>query len=123
MENYVKRERSDNTVRIDTPLGHHIWVTRDPERNHLMVHTSICLAGHMYFVDDLNELPYVTVNRVTNHEKSEAGGALSTVDLITLSENAMQMIVVDLPDIYEREFHEQRIVELDARELPPPPNR
>ncbi len=108
---YETKVRSDNTVRITTPKGHHIWLTRDMERNKILVHTSIRLAGHMHFVDDLNELPYVTVTRVMNHDRNEAAGALSTVTLTPLSDNALAMLVDDLAEIYESEFHEQLLMD------------
>jgi len=111
--NYISKTRSDKTVRIDTPQGHRIWVTRDQESGHILVHTSVRLAGHMMLVDEVNELRYLTVTRVTNHEVGEAGGALSTIDCLPLSDNALQMLVADLPELYETEFHEQLLQDME----------
>ena len=112
MSNYTKTRRTDNTVRIDTPLGHRLWLERlydDTER--IQLHTSICLAGHMHFVDDINELPYVIVTAVKNHEKELSPDVRSTVEMTACTDRALTCLVEDLPALFEQEFHEQLLQE------------
>ena len=116
MSKYTKTQRTDNTVRIDTPQGHRIWLERLFDDNeHLQLHTSISLAGHMHFVDDINELPYVTVTAVKNHDKELSPDIRSTVQMTAHTDRALSCLVEDLTDIYENEFHEQQLVELSEK--------
>ena len=116
MNNYTKTRRTDNTVRIDTPQGHRLWLEclfGDDRR--IRLHSSVSLAGHMHFVDDINELPYVTVTAVKNHDKQQSPDVRSSVEMMAKSDRALSCLLEDLPAIYENEFHEQQLVELSER--------
>lgn len=116
MNKYTKTKRTDNTVRIDTPQGHRLWLERlHGENEHLRLHSSVCLAGHMHFVDDINELPYVTVIAVRNHDKKVSPDVRSSVEMTALTDLALSCLVEDIPAIFESEFHEQQLVELGGR--------
>lgn len=116
MNNYTKTKRTDNTVRIDTPRGHRLWLERlHGNSEHIRLHSSVCLAGHMHFVDDINELPYVIVTAVRNHDKQVSPDVRSSVEMIAKSDLALSCLVEDIPVIFESEFHEQQLVELSGR--------
>lgn len=116
MNSYTKTQRTDHTVRIDTPLGHRIWLERlFDDTGRIQLHTSISLAGHMLFVDDISELPYVTVTAVKNHDRELSPDIRSTVVMTAHTDRALSCLVEDLTDIYENEFHEQQKAELSEK--------
>ena len=104
METTERQSRGFAT--ISTPDGRHrIWLPRPTEAGRIFASCSFALAGHMDFVDGIDRLGYVRVERAETSDDNYSRLDLSCQDGPAL---CLERLMEDLPRLMEKHLSPKR---------------